>query len=57
VRHDERREAVLPLIVGADRQIRLAGDDTDERDPQLVAQEPQQVQGLAAALPAGREQA
>jgi hypothetical protein len=35
---DERLDPVLQLVVGADRQVGLAGADTDQRDTQLVAQ-------------------
>ena len=43
-------ESVLQLIVGSDREIRLPCSDADERDAQLVAQEAQQIEELAAAV-------
>jgi hypothetical protein len=47
---DERLEPVLQLVVGADRQVGLAGTDTDQRDIQLVAQKPDEVEELRAGL-------
>ena len=39
-------EAVLQLVIGADRQVGLLGAGPDQRDAQLVAQEAQQVEEL-----------
>jgi hypothetical protein len=51
-RQGERLEAVLQLVIGAGGQVGLAGADADQRDAQLVAQEPDQVQELAAHVAA-----
>jgi hypothetical protein len=40
------------MVVGADGQIGVPGADANEGDAQLVAQEPQQVEELAAGLAA-----
>jgi hypothetical protein len=45
---DERLEPVFQLVIGADRQVGLPGSDPDEGDLQLVAQEPQEIEELAA---------
>ena len=50
----ERGEPVLQLVVGADREVGLAGPGADQGDAQLVAQEPQQAQELPAPVAPGR---
>lgn len=50
-RQHERFEPAQELVIAVDRLQRLAGADADQRDTQIIAQPPQQVEQLTLAGP------
>jgi hypothetical protein len=48
---DERLDPVLQLVVGTNRQVGLAGADTDQRDTQLVAQSRMRLRNFGRVSP------